>query len=207
MRFLVTVAAMSALFLPAPAAFVNGPVAKDRTIACPLPGELHKANISSKGLGCCVFRSLDHAARWQNVPALYAMPEWMVSKGVAGGGWPEKVDDLVPRIAKDRGLPVPEYVQIEENDLEILKLATRTRRMVCVTYARSPTGRYNGARIAHMVNAVHTDDEWSVVLDNNYIGTDRFEWIELPRVLPTYSGGSKMWAIVLLAPPPPPEPK
>lgn len=62
---------------------------------------------------------------------------------------------------------------VEGSDLERLKLACRTGRMPGVTYAFSPTGRYGGARIAHMVNLVHADDQWFAVLDNNYPGADQ----------------------------------
>src|SRR5262249_16649813 len=81
-----------------------------------LPADQRQKNIASKGLGCCVFRSLDHASRWQNVAALVSFPEWMVQHGIEGGGFPSKVDKLIPQIAKDRGLPVPEYIQYEGKD-------------------------------------------------------------------------------------------
>lgn len=174
------------------------------------PSQRQEKNIASRGLGCCVFRSLHHAGDYQDVRCLYRMPEWMVSKGIEGGGYPEKVDKLIPMIAKDRGVPTPEYVQVEGMDLAVLKLACKTGRMPCVTYCRSATGRYNGQRIAHMVNLVAAGvgngpdgKGWYVVLDNNYPGGGQYEWLSEAEFLRTYDPG---WCVILLAPPPTPRP-
>lgn len=189
---------------------VGGKVAPDgkTQIQIDLPFELHKANIGSpppNGPGCCVFRSLDHAARWANEPALYGMPEWMVSKGIPGGGYPSKVADLIPKIAKDRGLSPPAILQVEGPDVEIIKKASKNGIMPCVTYGVSPTGRYGGKQIAHMVNTANADDQSFAVLDNNYIRT--FEWLnpqEFQRSY-TYTGGG--WSVFILKWGPPPPPK
>lgn len=183
--------------------------------AIDFPKVLRKKNIGSprprfigdpKSWGCCVFRSIDHAAHWQNLPQLNGFPEWMVEKGIQGGGYPAKVDDLLPKICADRNSEVPGYIQVENNNLEILKLACKTGRMVCVTYSYSPTGRYNSQRISHMVNLVHADDKWFAVLDNNYIET--LEWMSPEEFLPVYHGGRRNgWAIIFLSPPPPPVPR
>jgi hypothetical protein len=173
-----------------------------------LPGSLHTENIASRGLGCCVFRSLDHAARWQGVPALWGFPEWMVSKRIEGGGYPSKVDRLIPQIAKDRGLPTPEYIQHEGTDLELVRLALKTGRMVSGTYGRSPTGRYGGRHIDHMVNYVHCTSTEAAVLDNNYPGDQAYEWMtpeELRRA--AMDGSRQLWVVILLSPPPPPAPR
>lgn len=187
---------------------VGGRVAPDgkTEIQVDLPSSLHQRNINSVGLGCCVFRSIDHAARWQNIPALIGFPEWMVSRGIPGGGYPGKVDDLIPKIAADRGLPVPDYLQVEGTDLEILKLATRTGRMVSSTYSVSPTGRYDGRKIDHMVNTPHADDANFAILDNNYIGDNAYEWLSPAEYLRSYALGGRGWAVILLGPPPPPPP-
>lgn len=175
-------------------------------VQCDLPASQQKQNISSRGLGCCVFRSLDHAARWCGEEALYGFPEWMVSKGIAGGGYPQKVDDLIPKIAKDRGLPTPEYIQVEGDDIEILKLALASGRMVCHTYSYSSTGRYGGQKIDHMVNSVHGDEKWFAVLDNNFVGENALEWNDIPAFRHTYAPRADGWAVILLkhGPPPPP---
>lgn len=192
-------------------AHVGGPVHPDGTeIQCDLPPELHRENVASKGLGCCVFRSLDHAAAWQGVEALRGFPEWMIAKGIPGGGWPEKVDELIPRIARDRGLPVPEFLQVEGTDLSIARQALESGRMVCITYSHSPSGRYAGRRISHMVNAVHGDAQgrWCV-LDNNYVEPRgaAYEWLTAEEMRGAATGSKKLWAIILLAPPPPPPPR
>lgn len=169
-----------------------------------LPGELHRKNTASKGLGLCVFTSIHHAAVWQNVPALHEFPKYLIDKSIPGGGYPSKVDDLIPKIAQSRGLPVPDYLQVEGSDLEILKLACRTGRLPSVTYSFSPTGRYNKQRISHMVNAAHVTDSFVAVLDNNYPGADAYEWMTPQEFLRTYTGGRSGWAVILLAPAAPP---
>ncbi len=200
--------------LPAGGAQLGGKVVDGAAIQCDLPAALQKKNIASRGLGCCVFRSLDHAAHWQNVPALYDFPEWLVHEGIAGGGYPQKVDALIPRISAARQLPAPDYIQVESADLEILKLACRTGRMPCITYCQSATGRYGpGARIAHMVNLVAAGigngpdgKGWYVILDNNFPGEQNYEWLSESEFLRTYLCGRTGWCVILLSPPPPPVP-
>lgn len=181
----------------------NGPANHGEEITVDLPPAQHQANISVQGLGCCVFRSIDHAARYQHVDALVNMPEWMRDKNIAGGGWPEKVAQLIPRIARDRGLPVPEYLQHTGGDLEFLKMALRTGRMVCVTY-NGRDGVYYRGPIAHMVNLVHLSDRWAVILDNNHPG--KYLWMTPREFESRWKGNGGGWAIVLLASPPPPVP-
>lgn len=168
-----------------------------------LPKDYRKANISSSGRGCCVFRSGDHAAHWQNEPALYGWPEWMVSKGIEGGGYPEKVDKLIPEIAKDRGLPVPNYAQHTGGDATVLERMLATGRMVCVTYD-GRDGFYKGS-VGHMVNLVFLNDKEAAILDNNrinhYVVMSRNEFIDRWKA----AGGG--WAWCLLNPPPPAPPK
>lgn len=182
---------------------VGGPSLDGSEVSCDYPGDRHVKNTASKGLGLCVFTSIHHACDWQNVPALLNMPKWMISKGIPGGGYPAKVAQLIPRLAQERGQPTPEYFQVESNDLEILKTACASGRMPCITYAFSPTGRYGGSRIAHMVNLVHADDKYFVILDNNYVGEDKYEWLTPQEFLRSYSGGSTGWAVIFNDPPPP----
>lgn len=170
------------------------------TAAVDMPHELRKRNISARGLGCCVFRSGEHSADYQNVPQLDNWAEWMVENGIAGGGYPQKFDSLAARISKDRGMSVPEYVQSTDGDPAILELALRTGRMPCVTY----DGRddfYRG-RIAHMVNLVHLDAQRAAILDNNRPGV--YVWMTRDEFLNRWRGTGGGWAVVLLAPPPPP---
>lgn len=184
-------------------ASVGGNVSPDGAeIHADLPGDLHRRNTSSKGLGLCVFTSIHHSALWQNIPALQEMPKWLIDKGIPGGGYPEKVKDLIPKICKDRGLPEPDYIQIENADHEVLSKACKTGRMVCATYSRSPTGRYGGGRISHMVSVPHADEKFVAVLDNNYIQS--YEWMTPDEAK---RAGVYEWLIVFLSPPPPPPPK
>lgn len=187
-------------------AAIAGNVGPDGTteVHCDLPGEFHRKNISSRGQGCCVQTSLGHSARWQNVPALIDFQKWVQEKGLSGGAHPGLVDERIPKCCKDRGFPVVEYLQVEGDDIEILKAACAAGRMPGVTYSRSPTGRYGGARISHMVSLVHADDNWFVILDNNYPGDKQYEWLTPDEFKKTYAPG---WAVILLPPGPPPPPR
>lgn len=187
---------------------VGGTVLPDgREIQIDLPGNLHTKNTASKGLGLCVFTSIRHSSLWANLELLQDFPKYLIDKGIPGGGYPEKVDALIKRIAQEKGVPVPAYIQVEGKDLEILKLACKSGRMPGVTYAYSPTGRYGGQRIAHMVSLVHADDQWFTVLDNNYIGANSYEHMTPAEFLKVYTGGQNGWAFILLDPGPPPPPK
>lgn len=191
------------------AASVGGNRAPDGTeVQCDLPGDLHRRNTTSRGQGCCVWTSIHHAAIWQNVAAYWDAPKWIQSKGIPGGAYPGAVQQYLPQMAKERGLPdVPAFINYQGNDLELLKTACRTGRMPAVTYAFSPTGRYGGRRIAHMVNLVHADDKWFAILDNNYPGSNQIEWMTPEEFRRTWTGMGGGWAVILLAPPPPPPPK
>jgi hypothetical protein len=87
--------------------------------------------------------------------------------------------------------------------LDVLRTALKMGRMVSCTYSISPTGRYGGGRISHMVNLVHLDDKYAAILDNNYIGDTKYEWLTIDEFVKTYTGGRAGWAIVLLDPGPP----
>ncbi len=172
-------------------------------IRCDLPEALQLKNCGgSDGAGLCVFTSISHSARWQNVDLLAGFRDWM--RRYPGGGYPEKVDRMIANIAREKGQPPPAYVQVEGTDLEVLKLACRTGRMPAVTYSFSPTGRYGGRRISHMVSLVHADDRHFVILDNNYPGESNYEWLTPEEFRKTYAPG---WAVVLLHPAPPPPPR
>jgi hypothetical protein len=169
-----------------------------------LPTSLRKHNIASKGLGCCVFQSLSHSAAFQSVPQLYGMPQWMVEKGIPGGGHPGKVDQLLPQISKDRGLPTPAYVQHTGGDLSFLKQALDSGRMPCVTYAGMDPRYGLRQRIAHMVNICLLTDTEAAVLDNNF--PDQLIWMSTEEFKQRWLGNSGGWAVVLCGNPPPPVP-
>jgi hypothetical protein len=189
---------------------VNGRQAEDGTqIDCDLPGDLHLKNCGgSDGSGLCVFTSISHSARWQQVAVLEEFRDWM--RKHPGGGYPSKVDKMIAQICQEKGVPVPAYVQVEGGDLEVLRAACRGGRMPAVTYSFSPTGRYGGSRISHMVSLVHADERHFVVLDNNYPGSagheDTYEWLSPEEFQKTYTGGGGGWCVVLLEVPPPPPP-
>lgn len=188
-------------------ASVGGNKAPDGTeIQVDLPGSEHRANVSSRGQGCCVQTSINHSARWQSVPALIDFQKWVQEKGLPGGAYPGAIDDRIPRCCKDRGYPTAAYIQIEGRDLEILKKACKGGRMLAITYSRSPTGRYGGSSIAHMVSVVHFDDKWVCVLDNNYIGANNLEWMS-PEDFMRVCNPHGYWAVILLEPGPPPIPR
>lgn len=199
-RFLGAALVWLCLLLPAHAerAIVCGPTNPDGTeVVCDLPVSVWKKNVGGRdGAGLCVFTSINHAGFWQNEEALFDFQNRMRSE--LGGGYPSKVDVMMKKYA-----PGVKYVQYEGNDPAILDLAMKTGRMVSVTYGYSE--RYGG-RVAHMVNLVHLDDKWGCVLDNNFIGADRLEWMSRAEFLRRWKLGGGGWAVVLLNPPPPPVP-
>ena len=182
-----------------------GPLAPDGTEPhCDLPLEFHVKNVSSRGQGCCTQTSVGHSARWQEVPALIHMEKWVQEKGLPGGSYPDEMARRIPACCKDRGYSTADFIQVQDKDIEILKLACRTGRMPGVTYSFSPTGRYGGAKISHMVSLVHADDKWFAILDNNYPGS--LEWLTPDEFKRTYCGRGDGWAVILLDPGPPPPP-
>ncbi|VTR95248.1 unnamed protein product [Gemmata massiliana] len=174
--------------------------------ACDLPTELHMKNTGGMGpggpgtgAGLCVFTSVEVAARWQNVRELDGFQKWMTKR--PGGGWPEKLDQMLKQFCAEKGVSVPRYVQHTGGDAAFLDLAIKTRRMPAITYA----GRddfYRNQRIAHMVDLGHLDASTANIIDNNRPGTclgmTRAELLERWRDM---QGG---WAFVWLGPPPPP---
>lgn len=185
-------------------ASVGGPVTPEGVpIVCQLPGHLHQKNKGgSDGSGLCVYASARHSGLWQNCPQFEGLFNWMTAH--PGGSYPSKFQRTLEQFCQEKGYPVPPYVQVENNDLDVLRLACRTGRMPGVTYSFSPTRRYGGQRIAHMVSLVHADERTFTILDNNYIGENAYEHLTPQEFLRTYSGGRTGWALILLTPPPPP---
>ena len=187
---------------------LGGLVSPDGTeeIACDLPRAFQLQNVGgTDGAGLCVFASAQHTATWQRIDALDGVFQYMKSQ--PGGGWPEKVDRVVATMAARNKLPVPSYIQVESRDpLAILKLAAKTGRMPGVTYSYSPTGRYGGQYIAHMVSLVLASDKWFAILDNNFPGT--IEWMSPAEfaAVHTKKGRELGWSYTFLADPPPPVP-
>lgn len=183
---------------------VGGDAAPDGTpVQIDFPKELRMHNTGGRdGSGLCVFTSINHAALWQNVDVLKDFQHWMRSK--PGGGYPSKVDRMIELKCKEAGVEKPDYIQVEGKDLELIDLACKTGRMPCVTYGFSPSGRYGGSRISHMINLVHADGKNYAALDNNYI--QDLEWDTREEFSRAYSSDGG-WTFVLLGTPPPPVPR
>jgi len=179
-------------------ATIGGPTGPDGTeVACDMPAMEHIKNIGGRdGAGLCVFTSIEHSGRWQNCEDLRGFQKKMRTE--AGGGYPEKVVRMMQKY-----VPSARYVQYSGSDPAILDLAIRTGRMPSVTYGYSE--RYGG-RVAHMVNLVHLDDRVACILDNNFIGADKLEWMSRNEFLRRWKLGGGGWAIVVLNPSPPPVP-
>ena len=155
----------------------------------------------SDGSGLCVFTSIEHSGREQFVRVLRGFQAWMKKK--PGGGYPQKVDLMLAQYCKEKGVAVPRYIQVNATDLDFLKAALKTGRLACITYGWSPSGRYSGSTIAHMVNLAHADgDNWAV-LDNNYI--DQLEWLSEKEFLQAHTtkGRDRGWSIVFYESSPP----
>lgn len=199
----------AALALGGIGATVGGKVAPDgkSEVMVDLAESQQSKNVGgSDGSGLCVFTSIGHAAKWQHVEALEDFQKWMTKH--PGGGYPEKVTKCIAQICKEKNLPIPRYIQVEggKEMLDVLKTALKSGLMVSTTYSFSPSGRYNGGKIAHMVNLVYLDDKYACILDNNYIGTKNLEWITTDEYFKSASGGRNLWAVILLDPGPPPPP-
>ena len=185
---------------------IGGKISPDGAISitCDLPESERKRNIASKGLGCCVFRSGEYAARWKQLEEFYDLPEKMVKAGIEGGGYPEKVDKVFHKFG-----PNIEYVQDTTGDAEILEAILKTNRIACVTYDGHDPHYGANSSIAHMVCLVCFDSatNWACVSDNNFIGDNDYVWMSRQEFLKRWKGGGGGgWVYCLLAPPPPPVP-
>lgn len=181
------------------------------SVTCDLPDDQQMKNIGSKldGAGMCVFTSIEVAARYQGLEQMRGFRDWAAAK-YKGGGWPEKVDQLLGAWFKAKGItPIP-YVQYQGKSPEaLLELANRTNRMVCITYGYSP--RYGSKAISHMVNGI-LYDKYGVVLDNNFPGERNYEWMNpdefVKRMRADARGRSgAAWVFVWATPGAPPPPK
>ncbi len=162
-----------------------------------LPGSQQMKNTGGRdGAGLCVFTSIEHSGRWQNVDSILGLQQKMTKE--PGGGYPSKVEKMMGKYCDGA-----QYLQYEGSDPSLIKLALATGRMPAVTYGYSP--RYSG-KIAHMVNAVHLTEKWAAILDNNFPGDTRYEWMAPAEFKKRWISGGGGWAVVVLAPPPPPLP-
>lgn len=175
-----------------------------------LPADLHMKNVGgSDGKGLCVFTSAEMVARATNIRQLRGFQKWMTRR--PGGGWPEKLDRMIDQYCREQAVPKPLYFHVESNDLNLLRKALRSGRPVGITYSHSPTGRYGGSRIAHMVMCCAAGagkgvdgKGWYCVNDNNMPGT--WEWMSEDQLLRVAAGGGRMWFVVFANPTYPPGP-
>ncbi|HYE77938.1 MAG TPA: hypothetical protein VEI97_08130 [bacterium] len=188
--------------------FENGRTHAGEPLDVDLPQQDHMQNIGSKvdGAGMCVMSSIEMAARWAGLEEYRGLRDWCARE--PGGGYPSKVDQQLAAYAKSKGLPPPQYVQYEGPDPgPVIEAALKSGRMACITYGWSP--RYPGqSYIAHMVSCVKASGRFSVVLDNNYPGEARYEWMDRDELtrrckFPQSTG----WVFVWTAAPPPPSPR
>jgi len=184
-------------------AYVSGPVSRDGVRArCAIPAQWHQKNAGgSDGAGLCVFASMRHTGLMQGDPVFAGLFHYM--RNFPGGSYPSKTKQMIERYAREKGLPVPHYIQAERTDWGLIQRAAQAGRVPAVTYSISPTGRYRGQRIAHMVSLVHCDGERVAILDNNYIGENAYEWMTLEE---GRRAGILDWVIVLITPGVPPAP-
>jgi hypothetical protein len=206
---LILLVASLGLFAAQSPSKVGGKIAPDgkSEVHCDLPAsEMLKNKGGSDRAGLCVFTSCEHSARFQAIPALVGFRDWMTR--YPGGGYPSKLKAMIEKLCQEKNVPVPEYIQIQGKGelLPTLKAACESGRMPAVTYSFSPTGRYGGRKISHMVSLVHLSDEWACILDNNFPGPENLEWIRTGDFLRTFTGGSNGWAVIFAPPGPPPLP-
>jgi hypothetical protein len=178
-------------------AVVDGPTHDSTEVECDLPPEQHVKNFGAPadGKGLCVFASMSMLARWHHQLALSDV----IHKVQEGGGWPEKVDQVLKQYS-----PSTKYLQYEGVDPKILDEAMARRAAACVTYGYGE--RYKMQTIYHMVLLVHLDQKFACIVDNNFPGT--YEWMSRDEFLKRWKHpGGQGWAFTFLESPPPPIPR
>lgn len=162
------------------------------------------------GSGLCVFTSIMHACDWHHIRVYNTgFQKWMMDK--EGGGWPEKLTKMMRQFAEEMKIEMPDLLQNTNGDLDLLAETIQKGYLPGCTYCWSPTGRYGGGTISHMLNPVAgraiTKDGRKVwcVVDNNYPGT--YEWMEEQQFAKTFKGNGGGWSVYVVAPEPPPIPK
>jgi hypothetical protein len=184
-------------------------------VACYLPESERMKNTGGSdgprgpgsGSGLCVFTSVEHAARYQNVIELRGLQQWMTKH--PGGGTPSKLQKMIEQYCKEQGVPVPAYLQYEGTDINFVRAVIESGRMGCSTYDGRDGVHYKG-HIEHMINIVGFDAQWVVVLDNNFPADAQLVWLTPEEYRSRFIGqggqGRQGWLFVLLGPGWPPEP-
>lgn len=192
---------------------MDGPVDADGgAVQIDWPRKLWRKNeAGSDGLGLCVYRSFCNAAIWHDEDCV-GMFDWC--KGRPGGSYPTKFAKDLAEYCRAHGLTPPPYVQLQTSDtpvpeaLDLLAMALRNGHCVALTYSYSPTGRYGGQTISHMVNLVGArfgpQRLWAI-MDNNF--DSRFEAMSEQQFMRTWTGSNGGWAIIICTGGPPPAPR
>lgn len=187
--------------------FINGIMHGTETITVDLPGSQHIQNIGSKkdGSGMCVFSAIEMSALACGLEQMRGWRNWCAERYL-GGGYPSKVDKCLADWFVYKNLPPIPYIQYEGKDpAPFMDLCEKTRRPFGMTYGYSP--RY-GRTIYHMVTGVMFRGKYGVVLDNNFPGEDRYEWVERPEFIRrTIYPGTQAWLHCWLPPAPPLSPR
>ena len=191
---------------------VGGPRLEDGTeVDCDFPASQQMKNEGgSDGAGLCVFDSTNWAANYAGHFPLGDVQRgifrWM--KKHPGGGYPSKLAKMMKQYCAEMGIAEPEWLQVESDDLDVVAKLVQGNHLVGVTYCRSPTGRYGGRRIAHMLCCVAAragpQKLWGIV-DNNYIGT--VEWMTEEQFRVAYTGYGGGWCVAFKRPGPPLPPR
>lgn len=175
-------------------------------IECDYPPDRMQENLKgTDGSGLCVWAAASWAMDWHGVSGGRDLLPWMTRK--EGGGWPDKFDAMMKEYFREKNQPVPGYTQMTGSDTAFVLKALESGKLVCATYNHSPTGRYQGRRISHMVCVHHCDGERVAIGDNNYIGDNSYEWLPMEEWKKCFLGDNgKGWAIAFDPPGPPPVP-
>lgn len=186
---------------------IGGPVSPDGTeeLIADLPVSQRIRNIGSRvdGAGMCVMSSIEMMFRFHGQDQFRGLRDWCARQ--PGGGYPDKVDKQLEQFCHERNLPMPSYFQYEGNDLNVLRQALATGRMVAITYDGRDGVRYN-SHIEHMVDVVHLTDRWAAILDNNGIGENELLWMTPQELQERWVAGRTGWAVFCTAFPPPSPP-
>lgn len=169
-----------------------------------LPEERELKNIGgSDRAGLCVGTSIEMALDWHHVQGYPGKYQGWLAR-FPGGAWPEKAAQQLKQFASVNNLKAPEILQSTNGDLELLVAAVKNGYHPAITYSKSPTGRYGGQRISHMVNLraarAGPQKAWCIK-DNNFPG---YEWMTETQFKAIHDGWS---VIVLNQPDPPPVPR
>lgn len=186
---------------------IGGPSSPDGTeeVTADLPVTQRIHNVPSRvdGAGMCVMSSIEMMFRYHSQDQYRGLRDWCAQQ--PGGGYPQKVDDQIRAFCQARNVPAPSYFQYEGQDLNILRQALLTQRMVAVTYSGQDGVRYRG-RIYHMVCLVHLSSRWAAILDNNGIGENELLWMTPQDFQQRWVQGQNGWAVICTSAPPPPAP-